>query len=278
MDEKLTFWRERYKKSPPAFQPIIATLGKLIKFGESATAKDITPAELQALCSFTKINLNIPDVVNLQNCRWNIPPQIVSAFSDRISKNYNRLLTDYVANFFDCKPVNPAPSSFADFDYNAEFNNWIDFLRKVYRRVEGTKFEKTVKLYGKIETLGDNLQFSFNALKSIADFCGCSLNCSDSNHDENWHSTINRELKHCFLVAIVERVIKKHADLYQHFIENFIFTLHVDSVEDFPDVEFWQAFDDFVGSCLYYNEETRILFYFKLDACNFFKIAAEELN
>jgi len=243
MSTDLSFWREKYKCAPLVYKPIIAALGKLIKLGNVTTTKDVTPAEMQALCKLTQINIDV-NFDDAQNFRWNIPPRIVSAFADRIISNYNKLLIDCAADFFNCKPVKPAPTPFDNFDYSAEINNWIDFLRDVYRRVKGTDKADAVIAFAQKFAAGKRLD-------------------EPELHDA--------------LIDLAENVIKQHDDLYTRFLEDFLFALPIKTVVDFPDVEFWQLFEDFTGGALYRDAENRFLTYFKPDVYKFLKIVAEEV-
>ena len=56
----LEFWREIYKAALPVEKPLVSTIGKLFKHGETATPKEITAEEMKALAEFTGAKINLP--------------------------------------------------------------------------------------------------------------------------------------------------------------------------------------------------------------------------
>ena len=226
---ELDFWRQKYKTSPPAFRPIVAILGKLIKFGDNATTKDISPAEMLTFCNAVNLKINFPQSPT-SYAKWGIPQAAIKLASERI----NQTLT-----------AEQCPDELlANFDYDAAKLQWLDYLRDVCRRVKGTDAENAVISFAKKFKNGATLD----------------------NHE--FHNA---------LIDIVDVIIKPHADLYQRFIKKFLFELPLDVVEKNPNVDFWQAFDNFTGGSLYHTDDPYTLFFFQPDVFRFFQIYQNEV-
>ena len=270
---ELDFWRNKYKTSPPEFRPIIATLGKLIKFGLNASINAISPADLQNFCNFGGITVN-NDGRTLQ-----ISALDLKTASDKILDALDRQNVTRAEKFFDAPALPPRQSylnadfiaDLADFDYNRARNNWIDFLHIAF---DHTKLN-ALELFADIESCGDRLQLTVKTLKSIAAWSGYDDWFDDFNLPDSYSTAISRELKHIFLIAIVNRVFAPDTFLNAEFAKGFLFALNFKTVKNLPDVDFWQALELFTGGELFCDNEN--LFYFKLDAYRFFQIYLAEV-
>lgn len=132
-----------------------------------------------------------------------------------------------------------------DFDYDAEKAMWLDFLRDLFKRVKDTDNSDAVATFGK--------NFSQGA-------------------------TLDSPELHNTFIDIAENVIAEHDDLYKRFLEKFLFAVPLDVVKDFPDVDFWQEFENFTGGSLFHAVQPYTLYYFRPDALRFFQIYSEEVG
>lgn len=140
---------------------------------------------------------------------------------------------------------NHAESLTFDFDYDAEKAMWLDFLRDLFKRVKGTVAEYEVIFL--------------------------------ANHFKGGFTLDSPEL-HNLLIKIVDEYIKPHSDLYKRFLEKFLFALPLRVVKQFPDVDFWQLFENFSGGSLFHSEQPYTLYYFRPDVLRFFQIYSEEVG
>lgn len=124
------------------------------------------------------------------------------------------------------------------YNYGAEKEKWLEYLRDVYRRVKGTPDAAKVAEYGKLEKAGKAFE------------------------------------KRHLLTELVETVISKHDDLYER-LNDYLVKISPESKINEPDEEFWTMFDYFTGGVLF-TDADGLLYYFKPDFDRFFQLVTDE--